>query len=56
MTMASDAPSCSVTYVRHYDYSRVVIYASRVAVTLVENIYSTGVTRDIHHMMIKMCL
>ncbi len=46
MMIVSDAPSFGVTYVRHSDNSRGVIYTPKSSIMLLENIYSTGVTHD----------
>ncbi len=52
-TIVRDTPSCGVTYDCHSDDSIGVIYAQESPITLLENIYSRGVT---HHMTIKIFL
>jgi hypothetical protein len=54
MMMASDATTWSVNYNHHSDDSRGVIYAPRVIIMLLENIYSAGVTNDDHYMTVKL--
>ncbi len=53
MMIASDATTWSVTYSHNSDDSRGVIYAPRVIIMLLENIYSASFTHDDHYMMIK---
>ncbi len=49
----SDAPNCGITYDHYSDGSRGSFMLLESSIMYLENIYSTGVTNDDHHLQLS---